>query len=44
MTDFGSAGTLVKVSRVRVPPSLWGGLLNVGELVQVEFDILLSGN
>ncbi len=33
MTDFGV-----------MPPSLWGGLLNVGELVQVEFDILLSGN
>lgn len=33
MTDFGV-----------MPPSLWGGLLNVGELVQVEFDLLLSGN
>ena len=33
MTDFGVT-----------PPSLWGGLLNVGELVQVEFDIVLPAN
>jgi polyisoprenoid-binding protein YceI len=31
MTEFGVT-----------PPSLWGGLMNVGELVTIKFDALLS--
>ena len=31
MTEFGVT-----------PPSLWGGLMNVGELVQIKFDALLT--